>query len=199
MFYQFAGPALFHEPLFGIYDAGNSEQQVKPQRRTRMKKLIRIAGIIFLWLLCIFGCPACAYNGTSSVTISLINSRSPAVINAGGTNKQAGPIVGAETLTEQTARDFRYELALRYQEQEETYQDALNAGIPKELARCVLPVGRYTRMRASANLRNWLAFLALRDHSAAQWEIRQYALAVSRHIADLFPRTWLLFNEGRGA
>jgi hypothetical protein len=51
-----------------------------------MKKIIHILSLVFLWLLCVFGCPACAYNGTSSVTISLINSRSPALINAGGTN-----------------------------------------------------------------------------------------------------------------
>lgn len=50
---------------------------------------------------------------------------------------------------------------------------------------------------AGANLRNWLAFLTLRMDSAAQWEIRQYANAVGGFIAELFPRAWELFVEGR--
>jgi thymidylate synthase ThyX len=49
-------------------------------------------------------------------------------------------------------------------------------------------------MRASANLRNWLAFLDLRMAPNAQWEIRQYANVVARLIEDLFPRTYALFS-----
>jgi thymidylate synthase (FAD) len=52
-------------------------------------------------------------------------------------------------------------------------------------------------MRASANLRNWLGFLTLRMDSKAQWEIRQYANAVSDIIKEQFPRTHDLFVEGR--
>lgn len=51
------------------------------------------------------------------------------------------------------------------------------------------------RMRASASLRNWLAFLTLRRDSAAQWEIRQYAAAVGWCVAERFPQTWALFNQ----
>ena len=51
------------------------------------------------------------------------------------------------------------------------------------------------RMRASANLRNWLGFLTLRMDPAAQWEIRQYAIAVGGLIAEQFPQTWRLFTE----
>jgi len=76
------------------------------------------------------------------------------------------------------------------------YELYLSKGIPKELARLVLPVGHYSRMRASANLRNWLAFLTLRMAPNAQWEIRQYANAVSELIAEEFPRTYALFVEG---
>jgi thymidylate synthase ThyX len=48
-------------------------------------------------------------------------------------------------------------------------------------------------MRASANLRNWLAFLTLRAAPSAQWEIRQYANVVSSMVAEVFPRTHALF------
>ena len=38
-----------------------------------------------------------------------------------------------------------------------------------------MPLNWYTQMRASASLRNWIAFLTLRMDPHAQWEIRQYA------------------------
>ncbi len=113
------------------------------------------------------------------------------------TNKQAGTIAGAAELTEQNAEEFRQSLREIYKLQEGTYQTALKCGVPKELARLVLPVGRYSRMRASANLRNWLAFLALRLPTTAQYEIRVYAEVIGKIIAEKFPRTWALFSEGK--
>lgn len=118
------------------------------------------------------------------------------MINAGGTNKQAGTIVSAGVLDATKAELFRRELAIMYTQQESFYQAALTSGVPKELARIHLPVGRYSRMRASANLRNWLAFLTLRLDPAAQYEIREYAKAVGMILEGLFPRTFALF-EGR--
>lgn len=76
-----------------------------------------------------------------------------------------------------------------------TYEDLLRAGVSRELARLVIPVNQYSRMRASANLRNWLGFLSLRLEEGAQWEIRQFALAVAGLVEQVFPRTWTLFNE----
>jgi thymidylate synthase (FAD) len=119
------------------------------------------------------------------------------MMNAAGSNKQANRADGAEALTVEEAEKFRTFLEEFYQQCEWAYQHALRMGVPKELARIHLPVGRYSRMRASANLRNWLAFLTLRTDPAAQWEIRQYAHAVEAYIREAFPRTWELFNEGR--
>lgn len=75
------------------------------------------------------------------------------------------------------------------------YEHLLEMGIAKEIARVVLPVSQYSKMRASANLRNWLAFLALRLAPDAQWEIRQYAIVVGRIVADKFPRVWGLLEK----
>lgn len=111
------------------------------------------------------------------------------------TNKQAGLIAGAEEMTVEKAMVYQNNLINMYMQQEDFYQLALKSGVPKELARIHLPVGRYSRMRASANLRNWLAFLTLRMDSAAQWEIQQYAYAVAAFVKDKFPRTWELFAE----
>jgi len=112
------------------------------------------------------------------------------------TNKQAGAVEGSEPISTEAAMVWLETLKLDYARCEQTYRDGLFRGVPKELARMVLPVGRYSRMRASANLRNWLAFLTLRLDPAAQWEMRQYAEAVGTIIAREFPRTWSLFAEG---
>ena len=116
------------------------------------------------------------------------------MLNAAGANKQAGTVKDAGVLDEVGAEWFRIQLGESYRDSESLYQKALLRGVPKELARVHLPVGRYSRMRASANLRNWLAFLTLRTDSKAQWEIRMYANEVGNVIAQTFPRTWSLFR-----
>jgi thymidylate synthase (FAD) len=73
------------------------------------------------------------------------------------------------------------------------YERFLENGWPKELARLPVPVARYSCMRASANLRNWLAFLTLRMDPHAQKEIRLFANQVGTLIETAFPRTWALF------
>lgn len=118
------------------------------------------------------------------------------MMNADGSNKQANRVAGALALSERNALWFQSELVTAYQQADGLYQQALRLGVPKELARCMMPVGRYSRMRAAANLRNWLHFLSLRMDVNAQWEIRQYANAVGTLIAASFPRTWALFEEG---
>jgi thymidylate synthase (FAD) len=114
-------------------------------------------------------------------------------------NKQAGRAAGADDLTEEGAKDFLANLATLYESCEEFYQAAMQKGIPKELARTIMPVGHYSRMRASANLRNWLSFLTLRDSPKAQYEIRVYAEALNTILCDHFPRTMNLFNDSRQA
>lgn len=120
-------------------------------------------------------------------------------IATGGGNKQAGSATQyIPTDTEVSA--WLDALQRAYEHAESVYQRGLQLGIPKEIARCPVPVARYSRMRASANLRNWLGFLTLRMAPNAQWEIRQYANAVGQVIANYFPRTWALFSaeQSRG-
>ena len=104
-------------------------------------------------------------------------------------NKQAK---GTAPFNEPYVNEWLVNVDHAYKQLEHIYQLALANGIPKELARITMPVGHYSRMRASANLRNWLAFLTLRMDSTAQWEIRQYANAVGNCIEQAFPETWKL-------
>jgi len=114
-----------------------------------------------------------------------------------GTNRQAGAVKGSDEANPLVAEAWLNALHEHYARAEALYQRGLQAGLPKEVVRIAVPVGRYSRMRASANLRNWLAFLTLRMDKKAQWEIRQYADAVGENIARLFPRTWELFCANR--
>jgi thymidylate synthase (FAD) len=109
-------------------------------------------------------------------------------------SKQAQARDGAQnSLSWYQAEIARKEIAGMQYMQEIHYQKLLAMGLPKELARINIPVSRYSRMRATASLRNWLAFLTLREDPSAQWEIRQYAHAVSTLILENFPRTHALY------
>ena len=121
------------------------------------------------------------------------------MVNASGSNRQANRVEGSEELTVEGAETFIRMLNETYYDAQQDYAWALKMGVPKELARVLLPVGRYSRMRAHANLRNWLAFLTLREDKGAQWEIRQFAHALGAIISEVFPRTWKQFDLGRAA
>lgn len=111
-----------------------------------------------------------------------------------GKNKQASSLAGQVSAA--NAVEWLDQLQNLYAHAQEVYDIGLKIGVPKEIARLPCPVARYSKMRASANLRNWLQFLTLRMDVAAQWEIRQYANAVGKLVEQLFPRTWQLFTEG---
>lgn len=112
-------------------------------------------------------------------------------------NRQAGLVEDADVLTLDAAQHLLAEEADLLVMVEDLYQRKLKAGFTKELARTHLTVSRYSKMRATANLRGWLAFLALRNAPNAQQEIRVYAQAVQAMLAERFPRTLALFAESR--
>lgn len=107
----------------------------------------------------------------------------------GRLNKQAGTEGDAE-LTEGDALDWLAALAEVYEYAERVYQMGLRMGVPRELARLSMTVGRYSKMRATCNLRNWMHFLDLRTAPNAQEEIRVYAGAVEQLVQRNFPRVF---------
>lgn len=117
------------------------------------------------------------------------------MLQGGHLTKQAAAADGAPVLTEPDALAWLSELAEAYEVCERVYQSGIRRGVPKELARLSVPVGRYSKMRATTNLRMWLAFLTLRQAPNAQLEIREYANAVGQLVAERFPRTWTLFSS----
>lgn len=67
------------------------------------------------------------------------------------------------------------------------YKEMLNDGVPRELARSILPLSTYSHMFATVNLSNLFKFLTLRNHSHAQYEIRVYAEALQELIRPIVP------------
>jgi thymidylate synthase (FAD) len=75
------------------------------------------------------------------------------------------------------------------------YKHLLSQGMPRELARCVLPMGTYSSMFATVDLHNLMHFLRLRLHEHAQYEIRVYAEAIRALIRPIVPVTMEAFNN----
>lgn len=67
----------------------------------------------------------------------------------------------------------------------ETYQTMLEAGVPAEDARYVLPQGGTTSIVVTMNLRELFHFWDLRTDKHAQWEIRQVAGDMIQALRDL--------------
>ena len=100
---------------------------------------------------------------------------------SGGTAEQYG-LVFAET-------------SLAYQNAWNAYQKMLGAGIAKEVARNVLPVGTMTQFYASANVRNIMQFLLLRNDQHALKEIRDVAVEIEAAFAKAMPLTYAAFKK----
>ncbi len=75
------------------------------------------------------------------------------------------------------------------------YKAMIAEGVPRELARSVLPVGTYSHMFASVDLHNLFHFLKLRLHSHAQYEIRVYAEAMLELIEPIVPVSVAAFRQ----
>lgn len=69
----------------------------------------------------------------------------------------------------------------------EDYKRLVGMGVPRELARGVLPVNTYSHMFATVNLNNLFKFIELRDHSHAQYEIQVYARAMRELARSVCP------------
>ncbi|MFJ4716037.1 FAD-dependent thymidylate synthase [Streptomyces sp. NPDC088785] len=94
-----------------------------------------------------------------------------------------------------------------YRQAYEAYQEMLAAGVAREVARAVLPVGLFSSMYATCNARSLMHFLGLRtQHELAkvpsfpQREIEMVGEKMEAEWATLMPLTYAAFNaNGRVA
>lgn len=82
-----------------------------------------------------------------------------------------------------------------YEYAEDSYQELLDAGVCREQARSVLPMGQYTEAFVTANLGDWMLFLRRRMDSHAQVEIQVYATAIFEILSELFPVAMQAFMD----
>jgi len=76
-----------------------------------------------------------------------------------------------------------------------SYHDLIADGVPREIARGVLPLNTYSHMFATVDLHNLFHFLRLRLHEHAQYEIRVYAEAMLSLIKPIVPISVQAFEE----
>jgi hypothetical protein len=98
-----------------------------------------------------------------------------------------------EPVEDELAARTQEELRKVYDVAYETYNSLVDAGVARELARSVLPVGAYTEFYWTVNARSLMNFVSLRAAETAQREIRRYALAVEAFLAREMPVTYAAF------
>jgi thymidylate synthase (FAD) len=77
----------------------------------------------------------------------------------------------------------------------DTYNALLREGVAPEQARFVLPQGTYTEWWWTGSLAAYARVYGLRSDSHAQWEVREYAAAISKLIEPLFPVSWKALRQ----
>jgi thymidylate synthase (FAD) len=98
-----------------------------------------------------------------------------------------------ETVEPGLAEETREALREVYDHAYDTYERLVEAGVAREVARSVLPVGAYTEFYWTVNARSLMNFVSLRAAETAQREIRRYAEAVERFLELYMPITHAAF------
>ena len=76
-----------------------------------------------------------------------------------------------------------------------SYQQLIEAGLSREIARGVLPQSTYTKFYMTGNLHNWIKFIKLRDHDHAQPETREVAQQIRQKLEICFPNSMKAFFD----
>jgi thymidylate synthase (FAD) len=98
-----------------------------------------------------------------------------------------------ESVDDETREATRREIEDNAKRAFQAYERLLERGVAKEVARAVLPLSTYTKYYWSCNPRSLMHFCSLRNHEAAQFEIRQYAAAAETFLERLMPVTHAAF------
>jgi thymidylate synthase (FAD) len=98
-----------------------------------------------------------------------------------------------EPVSDEVAETTREELRAVYDAAFAAYERLVELGVARELARAALPVGAYTEFYWTVNARALMNFLSLRNSETAQREIRLFAEACERFLAERMPVTYSAF------
>jgi thymidylate synthase (FAD) len=98
-----------------------------------------------------------------------------------------------EPVSDELAETTREQLRAVYETAFATYEQLVELGVARELARSLLPVGAYTEFYWTVNARSLMNFLSLRNSETAQREIRRYAEACERFLEEKMPISYAAF------
>lgn len=121
----------------------------------------------------------------------------PRLLGVQSTDNKQMRIIGDELTKDQLAKaEYScYTIRRTCQKAFEEYRGLIEGGVPRELARSVLPVATYSHMFATVNLHNLFRFLSERLHPHAQYEIRVYAEAMLELVRPIAPVAVAAFEE----
>lgn len=102
-----------------------------------------------------------------------------------------------ENFNKENKKDFDELLGEFYNIYEGMYKSFNEDGMAREQARIITPSAQYTELYFTADLRNLLHFIELRNHPHAQKEIRVYAQAILEILMKDESLKWTMkvFNE----
>jgi thymidylate synthase (FAD) len=87
-------------------------------------------------------------------------------------------------------------MSTAYMVAHQCYNDLLQRGIAKEIARFVLPQGVYTRLYVTGSCRSWIHYLRVRDdEGVAQYEHVELARAIRPVFSNVFPTISSVISE----
>lgn len=98
-------------------------------------------------------------------------------------------------MSEEKRDDWRAMYRQKTAEQLDLYEDMVDAGIPKEDARFVLPVGTPVNMTFSGNARTFMHLLDMRKKANAQWEIHELSNLIIEELMNWMPHTYNHYDK----
>lgn len=119
----------------------------------------------------------------------------PAMRSQDKKNRQATLSDEYNPILESTGLNATDSLYQHCQKSYQVYQEMIEKGVGREMARMYLPQNLYTTYWATANLHNWMGFINKRDHIDAQWEIRVLAQGIGKIIQELWPYAYESYSK----
>ncbi len=92
-----------------------------------------------------------------------------------------------DDLAEEIQKEWHDRQLANWKTSFEHYSWALNAGIAKECARFVLPLGTATTMYMAGTVRSWIHYIQLRTENGTQAEHKEIAEDCKKEFSNQFP------------
>lgn len=101
-------------------------------------------------------------------------------------NRQNSVVYGDDSIENK----FRPAIETLFADIQKLYDELLEAGVAKECARNILPVGMPTRLHMTGTIRSWIFYVGLRSAPGTQKEHKLVSDAIGRSLAELLPITF---------